>query len=156
MKPRDAARKSVRRVKKGGVGVGGRRGFEALGVGGQGHCRAGPDGEVPQQPARTSGDAEVPHHSFVLAGMERQAGPVRGPHPIKRLIAVDLIAVEGGNLNGDVLGDLDKLAPPGIGQYGAAHRRLPVKTHDRQDARDRPDRVEPGGPQEHAVVAQQG
>ena len=105
-----------------------------------------PDRPVAQQPAddpaldRAARPREavrrqqVQHDVVVVAGVERDVVAARlghGADDVERLVAV-----ERRDLDGDDVLDLGEPPPERERQHAAAHRRLQVEAHDRQDLGD--------------------
>ena len=154
----DAAGEAVGRVEEGRVAVGDFNrapqqfgGDRAAALNGamtfaqEFHGLARPDRPVPQQPAHDAaldGAAahveairreQVEHDVVVVAGVERDvvaAGLGDGADDVERLVAV-----EGGDLDGDDVLDLHEPPPERERQHAAAHRGLQVEAHQRQNLR---------------------
>src|SRR5687767_7660125 len=101
------------------------------------HGVPGPEGPMPQQPthhpdAAGPGGEQVEQDIVVVAGIERDLPGAPGirhrPHHVQ-----GLIPIERGNLDRDDARQLDETPPEPIGEDSAAHRRLEIKAHQRDD-----------------------
>ena len=149
----DAAGEIIGGVEEGGVAVGDlwAEGEEVLGDGqGRGGAVAfgeevygafGPDGPVAEEAADDSADdgpaagefdavrsEEVQDDVVVVAGVEGDVGPAGvgdGADDVE-----GLVAVEGGNLDGQNVGDFGEASPEGVGEDSAADGGLEVEADE--------------------------